>query len=67
MLDVVRLKRGYPEAGLSEGATGTVVEIFERPELAYEVEFTDDDGEFLAEIPVVPDELSLVERPKPRA
>lgn len=67
MLDVVRLKRGYPEAGLSEGATGTVVEILERPELAYEVEFTDDDGEFLAEVPVTPDELSFVERPKPRA
>lgn len=64
MLDVVQLKRGRPQEGVLEGATGTVVEIFESPEPAYEVEFLDAEGEFIAEIPVSPDELSLVERPK---
>jgi len=67
MLDVVRLKRGRPEEGVTEGATGTVVEIFERPEPAYEVEFLDADGAFLAEIPVAPEDLSLLQRPTPRA
>ena len=65
MLDVVRLERAQPDHGLRRGATGTIVEIFERPEPAYEVEFTDETGEFLAEIPVTPDDLSLVERAPP--
>lgn len=63
MLDVVQLTRGKPDAGLSEGATGTVVEILEHPQLAYEVEFLDDAGAFLAEIIVPSENLALVERP----
>ena len=67
ILDIVRLDRAHPEAGVHQGATGTVVEIFERPQPAYEVEFLDEDGEFVAQIPVSPDDLSLIEHMKPEA
>jgi hypothetical protein len=63
VLDVVRLECERPGDGIPAGATGTIVEVFARPEPAYEVEFLDADGAFLAEIPVAPDELSLVARP----
>lgn len=63
VLDVVRLERERPDDGLAVGATGTIVEVFERPEPAYEVEFLDAEGHFLAEIAVAPEDLSLVERP----
>ena len=66
VLDVVRLARERPGDGLPAGATGTIVEVFECPEPAYEVEFLDTDGGFLAEIPVAPEDLSLVARPTSR-
>lgn len=66
VLGVVRLARERPSDGLPAGATGTIVEVFERPELAYDVEFLDAQGAFLAEIPVSPDDVSLVERPTPQ-
>lgn len=62
MLDVVQLTRAHPDHALSAGATGTVVEILEHPRLAYEVEFLDEGGEFLAELAVTPDNLALVKR-----
>jgi len=66
VLDVVRLERERPGDGLPTGATGTIVEIFDHPEVACEVEVLDAAGAFLAEVPVTPDELSLVERPMSR-
>lgn len=43
-LDVVELLEDLPEYGVSRGARGTVLEIFEAPEEAYMVEFVDDSG-----------------------
>jgi hypothetical protein len=45
LLDVVVLLEGIPEEGLVAGATGTVVEIYTTPDLAYEIEFCDDCGD----------------------
>jgi hypothetical protein len=39
--DVVRLTSDLPEEGLQAGAEGTIIEVYEKPEPAYEVEFTD--------------------------
>jgi Domain of unknown function (DUF4926) len=41
MFDVVRLTTDLPEDGLTAGAEGTIIEVYEKPEPAYEVEFTD--------------------------
>jgi hypothetical protein len=41
LFDVVRLTSDLPEEGLRAGAEGTIVEVYERPEPAYEVEFAD--------------------------
>jgi Domain of unknown function (DUF4926) len=46
LFQVVALRRAHPERGLTEGQQGTIVEIVERPERAYVVDFTggtDDD------------------------
>jgi Domain of unknown function (DUF4926) len=43
-LDVVELTEDLPEYGLYQGAQGTVVEVFEKPEEAYMVEFLEDEG-----------------------
>lgn len=38
---MVRLTSDLPEEGLRAGDEGTIVEVYERPEPAYEVGFTD--------------------------
>lgn len=44
-LDVVELTEDLPEYGVRRGARGTVVEVFEKPEEAYMIEFLENDGE----------------------
>jgi hypothetical protein len=61
--DVVRLVRSLPEHGLTAGATGAVVHVYDDPSEAYEVEFIEPDGNTIALVTVRPDELELVERP----
>ena len=61
--DVVRLVRPLPEHGLPAGGTGAVVHVYDNPSEAYEVEFVEPDGNTIALVTVVPDELELVERP----
>ena len=43
-LDIVELTEDLPEYGLHKGAQGTVVEVFDRPEEAYMIEFLEDSG-----------------------
>lgn len=43
-LDIVELMEDLPEYGLSKGARGTVVEVFDKPEEAYMIEFLEDSG-----------------------
>jgi hypothetical protein len=57
--DVVVLRSDLPGEGLKKGTQGVIVAIFEKPELAYEVEFCDAEGRTLAEIALKPD---LIER-----
>jgi len=58
--DVVRLVRGLPEHGLTSGAMGTVVHVFRRPTLAYEIEFCDDTGRTIAQLALEPDAIDQV-------
>jgi hypothetical protein len=57
LYDIVELVADMPEEGLSAGAVGTVVHIFDKPNLAYEVEFTDDGGKTIAQVPLTPDQI----------
>ncbi len=38
-LTSVKLTEDLPESGLAKGMIGTILEVFLKPELAYEVEF----------------------------
>ena len=58
--DVVVLRNDYPEEGLKKGVRGVIVAIFEHPELAYEVEFCDDEGRTLTEVVVRPDLIEVI-------
>src|ERR1041384_7413472 len=61
-LDDVILKRDVPEHGLSTGDIGTVV-LVHRNEAGYEVEFTALDGETIAVLTLLPEQ---VRRASPR-
>ncbi len=55
--DLVRLTHDRPEHGLAAGACGTVVHVFQAPNLAFEVEFCDADGRTIAQLPLLPHEV----------
>ena len=60
LLDVVRLTRDLPDVGLRRGERGTVVEVFDTPEEAYEVEFTDSQGRTTAQVALLPRDVEVV-------
>ena len=60
LFDVVELTVDLPEENLARGAQGTIMECYE--DGAYEVEFTDDDGETLALCAVAPEQFRVVYR-----
>lgn len=57
--DIVRLKREMPAEGLSAGATGIILLIYEQPPLppAYEIEFIDGNGNTIAILALQEDEI----------
>jgi hypothetical protein len=58
--DVVRLVGDRPGDGLVAGALGTVVEVFETPSRAYEVEFVDAGGATVALLTLTAGEVEPV-------
>ena len=60
LLDVVELLEELPEDGLVAGAKGTVVEVYENPNLAYEVEFCNDEGETTAMLALLPHQVRVI-------
>jgi hypothetical protein len=60
LFDTVRLTRDLPEQGLSAGRVGAVVEEYETPSEAYEVEFLDEEGYTVAVCTLTPDEFDIV-------
>ena len=59
LLDVVTLMQNIPEEELHEGMVGAVVEIFNKPNEAYLVEFCDSLGRTLKLLPLLPEQLQL--------
>lgn len=64
LFDLAALTETLPEHGLERGDVGTIVEVFDEPRRAYEVEFVDDDGYTIALVALRPDQLELVEHPR---
>ena len=50
LFDVVKLTEDFPHEGLQKGQMGTIVTLFETPEVAYEVEFANEQGETIREV-----------------
>lgn len=65
LLDVVRALVDLPEQGITRGMVGTIVHVFEQPQRAYEVEFTDEQGRTLAEWSLLPEQVELVTPSRP--
>jgi hypothetical protein len=55
--DTVQLVVDLPDEGLTAGAIGAVVHIFEQPDVAYEVEFADAAGRTIAQLPLTAEQL----------
>ena len=60
ILDLVRLLRDIPLRNLKRGMTGTIVEVFNKQNRAYEVEFSDENGVTVAQLALQPSEIELV-------
>lgn len=58
LLDVVVLNTDLPEPGLTRGAVGTIVEIYDDGDC--EIEFTNDDGETLGLLALLPDQFDVI-------
>jgi hypothetical protein len=61
LYDLVRLMVDLPDEGLSAGAVGAVVHVFEEPSLAYEVEFADEHGRTIAQLPLTAGQIQKVD------
>ncbi len=55
--DVVELMIDLPEENLRKAMRGVTVTIFVDPDLAFEVEFSADSGETMAEVVLKPEQL----------
>jgi hypothetical protein len=55
--DGVVLGVDLPAHGLKKGMIGTIVHVFTEPKLAYEVEFSDNTGRTVVQLPLLPDQI----------
>ena len=65
-LDAVRLLVDIPAEGIRRDAVGTVLHVFTRPRLAYELEFCDARGRTVAQFAALPDQIELVTPSPPK-
>ena len=59
LFDLVILLEDLPNVGLRKGMVGTIVALFDTPEVAYEVEFANARGETLCEIALTASQLEV--------
>ncbi|MGH6918391.1 MAG: DUF4926 domain-containing protein [Geminicoccaceae bacterium] len=60
---MVYVRAAHPGLGLVKGECGTIVETFDKPEVAYLVEFINDDGSTKAEAAFTPEQLTAAPPP----
>ena len=58
--DVISVKNDIPKNNLKKGMKGTIVLVFDDPQLAYEVEFSDESGETIDTVVLYPDQVELI-------
>lgn len=58
--DLVELKEALLGENIPAGAVGIIVHVFHRPDLAYEIEFTGDDGRTISSAVLTPDRIRRV-------
>ena len=61
LFDVVRLIVDLPDENLFAGMIGTVIHIFNHPNLAYEIEFCDEDGVTVSQVALTPEQIEVVD------
>lgn len=59
LFDVVILNADLPEQGLVKGMTGAIIDVYSSPSVAYEVEFSDQQGQTIASLALTPEQLQL--------
>ena len=57
----VMLKEDVSGQGLKAGMRGFVFHIFDKPNRAYEVEFCNEDGETIAQLALLPEQIEAVQ------
>lgn len=57
-LDVVTLAEDLPNEGFTKGMIGTIVMVFETPELGYLIEFCAEEGKTIAMPALLPTQLT---------
>ncbi|WP_343648757.1 DUF4926 domain-containing protein [Enterobacter sp.] len=62
--EVVVLAEDLPDEGLTKGMLGAIVLIHEKPNLAYMVEFVDDEGRTIAMPSLLPSQVADYIQPK---
>ncbi|HVQ36134.1 MAG TPA: DUF4926 domain-containing protein [Pyrinomonadaceae bacterium] len=58
--DVVELLEDLPDANLHSGMQGAVIDVYDKPTLAYEVEFVNKEGDTTAQLTLLPSQVKLV-------
>jgi hypothetical protein len=56
--EVVVLAEDLPDVGLTKGMVGAIVLIHEKPNMAYMVEFVDDQGRTIAMPSLLPEQIT---------
>ncbi len=57
LLEIVVAVADFPQEQVLSGDLGTIVEVYDRPTLAYEVEFVNPDGSTRALLTLAPDQV----------
>ncbi len=57
LFDRIRLKENIPNEIVKKGMLGTIIEVFETPRKAFEVEFVDDGGRTRAQLTLEPHQI----------
>ena len=58
-LESVRTLKDFPDYGVKKGEVGVIIVAFKKPNEAYEVEFSDNNGRPKATLPILPEYLEL--------
>ena len=59
LFDTVKTIKALPEVGIAADTVGTIVEVYDQPYRAYEVEFANEHGETIAMLALTAEQVVL--------